>query len=99
MQGKKGLTGTVGRWSARHPWTAITLWIIFIAAAVFIGSAAGTNKVKAADSGAGESGKAAHVLEHAAFAILPGEQVLVQSRTHTATDPAFRAVVGDVMHR
>src|SRR5690349_8865064 len=77
MQGKRGLTGTVGRWSAHHPWTAIAVWILFIAVAVFAGNAAGTNKVKAADSGAGESGKASKVLEHAGFAVEPGEQILV----------------------
>ncbi len=99
MQGKKGLTGTVGRWSAHHPWTAITIWIVFIAAAIFAGNAAGTNKVKAADSGAGESGKASKVLERAGFAVEPGEQLLVQSPTLRATDPAFRAVVGDVMRK
>src|SRR4051812_45600893 len=97
MQGKKGLTGTVGRWSAHHPWTAITVWIVFVAVAIFAGNAAGTNKVKAADSGAGESGKAAKVLEHAGFAVEPGEQMLVQSPKLNATDAAFRAVVGDVM--
>jgi putative drug exporter of the RND superfamily len=97
MQGKKGLTGTVGRWSAHHPWTAITVWILFVAVAIFAGNAAGTNKVKAADSGAGESGKAGKVLERAGFAVEPGEQLLVQSPRLNATDPAFRAVVGDVM--
>ncbi len=32
MSASKGITGKVGRWSARHPWTAITLWIAFVAA-------------------------------------------------------------------
>src|SRR3954469_16542066 len=99
MQGKKGLTGTVGRWSAHPPWQAITVWILFIAVAIFAGNAAGTNKVKAADSGAGESGKASKVLERAGFAVEPGEQILVQSKTLQATDPAFKVVVGDVMRK
>jgi uncharacterized membrane protein YdfJ with MMPL/SSD domain len=89
----------VGRWSAHHPWTAIGIWILFIAVAIFAGNAAGTNKVKAADSGAGESGKAAKVLERAGFAVEPGEQILVQSKTLRATDPAFKVVVGDVMRK
>ena len=72
---------------------------LFVAVAIFAGNAAGTNKVKAADSGAGESGKATKVLERAGFAVEPGEQMLVQSKTLTATDPAFKVAVGDVMHK
>jgi putative drug exporter of the RND superfamily len=99
MSATKGITGTVGRWSARHPWTAISLWIAFVAAAVVIGTAVGTKKLTEAESASGESGVAARTLDKAGFKIQPGEQVLVQSTTLRAGDPAFRAVVGDVIER
>jgi putative drug exporter of the RND superfamily len=99
MSASKGITGNIGRWSARHPWTAITGWIVFVALAIVIGGAVGTKKLSAAQSASGESGVAARALVKAGFKIQPGEQVLVQSKTQRATDPAFRAVVADVMRR
>jgi uncharacterized membrane protein YdfJ with MMPL/SSD domain len=99
MSASKGITGKVGRWSARHPWTAISLWIAFVATAVVIGTAVGTKQLTEAESASGESGVAARTLDKAGFKIQPGEQVLVQSKTLRAGDPAFRAVVGDVITR
>ena len=99
MSASKGITGKVGRWSARHPWTAISLWIAFVAAAVVIGGAVGTKQLTEAESASGESGVAARTLDKAGFKIQPGEQVLVQSKTLRAGDPAFRAVVSDVITR
>ena len=71
--------GKVGRWSARHPWTAITCWIAFVALAIVIGGAVGTKQLTEAESASGESGVAARTLDKAGFKIQPGEQVLVQS--------------------
>ena len=99
MSASKGITRTIGRWSARHPWTAITGWIVFVALAIVIGTVVGTKQLTAAQSASGESGVAARALDNAGFKIQPGEQVLVQSTTQRAGDPAFRAVVGDVMRR
>ena len=99
MSANKGITGKVGRWSARHPWTAISLWIAFVATAVVIGGAVGTKKLTEAESASGESGVAARTLDKAGFKLQPGEQVLIQSKTLRASDPAFRAVVNDVITR
>ena len=89
MSASKGITGKVGSWSARHPWTAITLWIAFVAAAVVIGSAVGTKQLTEAESASGESGVAARTLDKAGFKIQPGEQVLVQSKTLTRRRPGL----------
>ena len=99
MSASIGIAGKAGRWSARHPWTAITLWIAFVAFAVVIGSAVGTKQLTESESASGESGVAARTLDKAGFKLQPGEQVIVQSKTLKATDPAFRAVVGDVVNR
>jgi uncharacterized membrane protein YdfJ with MMPL/SSD domain len=99
MTANNGITGKAGRWSARHPWTAISLWVAFVVAAVVIGGAVGTKQLTEAESASGESGVAARTLDKAGFKLQPGEQVLVQSKTLTASDPAFRAVVGDVVKR
>src|SRR6516225_974904 len=34
--------GRIGRWSARHPWLALTIWGAFVAGCVTAGAAAGT---------------------------------------------------------
>src|SRR3954447_10806097 len=99
MSASIGIAGKAGRWSARHPWTAISLWVAFVAAAIIIGSAVGTKQLTETESASGESGVAARTLDKAGFKIQPGEQVIVQSKTLAASDPAFRAVVTDVMHR
>jgi len=99
MQSKKGFTGTMGGWSARNPWKAIAAWVAFVVAAVVIGTAVGTNQLKPADSGAGDSGTAAKILDKAGFGTNPTEQVIVSSKRVTAADPQFRAVVADVMTR
>ena len=99
MSASIGIAGKAGRWSARHPWTAISLWIAFVALAVVIGSAVGTKQLTESESASGESGVAARTLDKAGFKLQPGEQVIVQSKTLKASDPAFRAVVGDVVNR
>ena len=99
MSASIGIAGKAGRWSARHPWTAISLWIAFVAAAIVIGSAVGTKQLTEAESASGESGVAARTLDKAGFKLQPSEQVIVQSKTLKADDPAFRAVVTDVVSR
>src|SRR4051812_23107182 len=99
MSASIGIAGKAGRWSARHPWTAISLWVAFVAAAIIIGSAVGTKQLTEAESASGESGVAARTLDKAGFKLQPSEQVIVRSKTLTAGDPAFRAVVADVVKR
>ena len=99
MNSKRGLTGTIGTWSARNPWKALAGWIAFVALAIVIGGMAGTKELKPSESGAGESGVASRTLDRAGFGTQPTEQVIVTSSKLTASDPAFRAVVDDVLHR
>src|SRR6476469_8736918 len=59
------------------------------------GNAVGTETQTVAQSGVVESGRAARTVDNA-FPKHQVEQVLIQSNSATASDPAFRAVVGDV---
>jgi putative drug exporter of the RND superfamily len=99
MQAVKGFTGRVGSWSARNPWKAISMWVVFVVAAVVIGTMVGTKQLRPAQTGSGESGVAARAIEKGGFAIQPTEQVLVSSSSLTTNDPAFKAVVSDVTGR
>jgi hypothetical protein len=90
-----GLAARAGRWSAQHRKKAIWGWLAFALIAFMIGSTLGTKTQTTAQSGAGESGRAARTVD-AAFPKHQVEEVPVQSNSATATDRSFRAVVGDV---
>jgi uncharacterized membrane protein YdfJ with MMPL/SSD domain len=92
------IAARMGRWSAGHWKTAVIGWIVFVVASVALGSAIGTNKLTDAQSGSGSSGRADKLLDKQ-FKRPASEQVLVQSRSVTVRDPAFRAAVNDVSSR
>jgi RND superfamily putative drug exporter len=85
-----------GRWSAAHWKTAVGSWIAFCVLAAALGGVAGTKMLKQADTAAGGTRKAEQILRGGGFQDRASESVLVQSKTQTVSDPAFRAVVGDV---
>ena len=88
----------MGRWSAGHWKTAVFGWLAFVFVAVGLGTALGMQKLDPADAGTGESGEAFKILD-SDFKQNIGEQVLVQSASKNAYDPAFRAAVEDVVRR
>ena len=86
-----------GRWSANHWKTAVIGWLVFCVVSIAVGSFVGTRSLSDADTASGETKKAEQILTSAGFNHRAGESVLVQSRSATADDPPFRAVVGDVV--
>ena len=93
-----GFAARAGRWSASHRKTAIFGWLAFVIVAIALGSAVRMNMLTTAQAGVGESGRAARTAD-GAFPKRAQENVIVQSRRHTAGEPAFRAVVEDVRQR
>jgi uncharacterized membrane protein YdfJ with MMPL/SSD domain len=92
------LAARAGHWSANHRKTAIWGWLAFVLVAVALGSVAGTKTISDSDNGNGESGKAEKAYAHA-FPQKASETVIVQNRSRTISDPAFRATVRDVERR
>ena len=90
------LAGRMGRWSARHRKIAIFGWLGFVVVAFMSGQLVGVTKIDNNTSGVGESGRAARILD-AGFKQPAGETVLIQSPTLRVSDPAFRAVVAEVV--
>ncbi len=86
-----------GRWSAERWKTAVSAWVVFCVVAVALGSVAGTKLLKQADTAAGDTRTAERLLRDAGFPSQAVESVLVESRTRTIADPAFRAAVADVV--
>jgi uncharacterized membrane protein YdfJ with MMPL/SSD domain len=88
----------MGRWSAAHWKTATFGWLAFMLAALALGSVVGTKQIDVNDKNVGQSRNADHMLRDAGFRPDPQtEIVLVQSGASTAREPAFRAVVQDVV--
>jgi uncharacterized membrane protein YdfJ with MMPL/SSD domain len=86
-----------GRWSAAHWKTVTAAWVVFAVVAMVVGSAAGTSKLKDADTASGGTRVAEKILERADFKRRATESVLVESQTSTIHDAAFRAAVADVV--
>ncbi|HZR94210.1 MAG TPA: MMPL family transporter [Gaiellaceae bacterium] len=98
LKQSNNLAARMGRWSARHWKTAVFGWLAFVVAALAIGQMVGTKQIAQNDTNVGQSRKADHMLRDAGFQPDPQtEIVLLQSTTRTVDDPAFRAVVNDVV--
>src|SRR4029450_3522025 len=85
----------MGRWSADHWKTATFGWLAFVLVAFALGSA-GTKTIDPNTAGPRESGRMDRILD-AGFKRPADESVLVQSRSLSATAPAFTAAVEDVV--
>ena len=101
MSGSKptsNLAARMGRWSADHWKTATFGWLAFVIVAFGLGGLAGTKSIDPNTAGPGESGRMDRILD-AGFKRPADESVLIQSRSLTATDPAFTAAIEDVVAR
>src|SRR6516225_6471541 len=89
--------GRIGRWSARHPWLALTIWVAFVVGCVAAGAATGTSILS--NGSVGQSARGGDIMTQQG---LPGpsrEYAYVHSGTLVSTDPAFMAAVRDVQRR
>jgi RND superfamily putative drug exporter len=92
------LAARMGRWSADHWKTATFGWLAFVIVAFGLGGLAGMKSIDPNAPGPGQSGRMDRILD-AGFQRPADESVLVQSRSQSVTDPAFRAAVADVIVR
>jgi uncharacterized membrane protein YdfJ with MMPL/SSD domain len=103
LQHSKSLAARMGRWSAHHRKTAILGWLLFVVASFALGGMTGTRQIDQNDANVGESRTADRIIHDAGFAIDAqgntvdevAEMVLVQSKTLTTRDAAFRATIRD----
>jgi uncharacterized membrane protein YdfJ with MMPL/SSD domain len=90
------LAARMGRWSAQHRKKAIFGWLAFAIALFAISITSPMKTIIAETSGPGESGRADTILYND-FKQPAGEEVLIQSRSLTTTDPAFKSAVEAVI--
>ena len=90
----KGIAARAGRWSSEHRFKAISIWLVFVALAVFAGGAVGTETLTDEEYGVGESQQADIALANG-FTDAADETVLIQGSS--AESPEFRAAVDQLI--
>ena len=95
-QRSNNFAARMGRWSAQHRKKAIFGWLAFAVALFAISITSPMKTIIAETSGPGESGRADTILYND-FKQPAGEEVLIQSRSLTTTDPAFKTAVEAVV--
>ncbi|CAL9427075.1 MMPL family transporter [Streptomyces sp. enrichment culture] len=85
---RKPATVRIARWSATHPWSAIGLWVVFVALCLLLGGAAGTDRISDEESGVGESGRAGRITASGHFTEKPEENVLISAASGGKLDLA-----------
>ncbi len=93
----RNLAARMGRWSAQHRRKAFFGWLAFVIAALAIGAAVGTSTLADEDSGVGESRLADQAVAEAFPDENAEETVLVQGTDSAASQPRFKAAVGDTI--
>jgi RND superfamily putative drug exporter len=91
------IASRMGRWSAQHRKKAIFGWLAFVVVAFFIGNFVLTQQTIVFEtSGPGESGRADTII-YEDFKQPAGENILIQNSELRVSDPAFQAVVREVV--
>jgi uncharacterized membrane protein YdfJ with MMPL/SSD domain len=98
QQPRRNLAARMGRWSAAH-WKKATFgWLVFVVVALALGGMVGMKNIDQNKPGPGQSGRMDRILD-AGFKQPARENVLIQSRTYRAGDPAFKAAIAEVAAR
>ncbi len=81
-------TVRVARWSATHPWRAIAMWVVFVAACFLVGSATSVTEMSEEDQNIGEVSRADKIVESGNFADPDVENVLITAPNGGAINTA-----------
>jgi uncharacterized membrane protein YdfJ with MMPL/SSD domain len=96
---KQNFAARAGRWSAQHRKKAIFGWLAFVIVATLVGGNIGTKTIPSDEDGVvGDAARSQQIVKHA-FPQTAGEQVFIQSKSQSPSDPGFKAAVRDVEHR
>jgi putative drug exporter of the RND superfamily len=97
---RPGAAERLARWSTRHRWKALSIWVLFVAVAVVGGGAAGTRQISDAETGVGESGRADRAIEQAGYPADLTERILIQApKGQQLSDKQVGVVAGQLRTR
>ena len=89
--------GRIGRWSARHPWRAIALWLVFVLCCVAAGVATGTEELE--NGSVGEAARGYTLMDRNDLWPDGHELAYLHSDSLQAGAPAFAAAIRDARGR
>jgi len=89
--------GSIGRWSARHPWPALTVWFAFVLACLALGATTGTQTLS--DGAVGQSAQGNALIDQQGLWGPPREYAYIHSNVLVSSDPGFAAAARDVQQR
>jgi putative drug exporter of the RND superfamily len=98
-ENRQPVTVRVARWSATHPWRAITMWMVFVAVCFTAGTMAGTKEATDEDEWIGESGRASSIVKEGHFDDPVVENVLITAPDGRLDQTAAQAAGRDVADR
>ncbi|MGW7085426.1 MMPL family transporter [Streptomyces sp. NPDC054871] len=75
--GSRNLITRAARWSAVHPWLAMSLWVVFVVGALVVGGMTGTRNATESDLAIGQSGRSAEIAKSGGLKSSAMENVLV----------------------
>ncbi len=97
--GGRHLMTRAARWSATHPWWALTLWVVFVVGALLAGGAMGTQRAGDSDLAIGQSGRSAEIAKAGGLGERPVENVLVTPRTGDLDPAEAKEAAADAARR
>jgi len=86
----------LARWSATHPWRALSAWFAFVAVAVTLMMTVPTQQTSDKDFRYGESGEVAAILDDAGLTDPPSEVVLITSPDGALDESAATTVASEL---
>lgn len=89
----------MARWSARHPWSAITGWFLFVVLCLGAGIAVGGNPATTEDFWVGEAGRAESMATDGGLQRRPTEHVLISARNGLLDERAAESAARDITGR
>lgn len=89
----------MARWSARHPWSAITGWFLFVVLCLGAGIAVGGNPATTEDFWVGEAGRAESMATDGGLQRRPTEHVLISARNGLLDERAAESAARDITVR
>jgi RND superfamily putative drug exporter len=98
MSRGRNLAATMGGWSVRHRVVAVVGWVLFVALAIALGSAAGQRHMTEDEYATGDSAKAMRILDDAGLEV-PAEEMFLVTGDKPATSAPTRAAVSDLLLR
>jgi uncharacterized membrane protein YdfJ with MMPL/SSD domain len=84
----------VGRWSIRHPWLAIAVWLAFVLLSVGLSIATSSKQLQ--DGAVGEAARADAQMQTHMVGPAQAALVYLHSSSLAAGDPPFRTAIGEV---